>query len=123
MAAVRVLVVDDQEPFRRACATVIECTDGFSLAGVAETGEKAVELADRLSPQLVLMDVNLPGISGLEATRLIRERPDAPVVILVSTYQPGERGDEPRECGAAAYLDKSEFGADVLVRTWLAVQS
>jgi len=81
---VRVLIVDDQEPFRRACGAVIDALDDFTVVGVGATGEASVHLAEELSPDLVLMDVNLPGISGLEATRLVRALESAPVVVLVS---------------------------------------
>ena len=81
------LIVDDQAPFRSAAAAVISATPGFEVVGEADTGEQAVELAASLRPELVLMDINLPGISGIEATRrIIRDRPGI-VVILLSTYQ------------------------------------
>ena len=69
--AVRVLIVDDQEPFRLAARMVVDVADGFEVVGEAETGERGVEMAAELGPDLVLMDVNLPGIDGLEATRRI----------------------------------------------------
>jgi DNA-binding NarL/FixJ family response regulator len=115
---VRVLIVDDQEPFRRACGAVIEALDDFTVVGVGATGEASVHLAELLSPDLVLMDVNLPGISGLEATRLLRGLEPAPVVVLVSTYDRSEYGDEATDCGAAAYLTKSSFDAGLLESTW-----
>ena len=62
---VRVLIVDDQEPFRLAARMVVDATDGFEMVGEAETGEASVEMARELRPDLVLMDVNLPGINGL----------------------------------------------------------
>src|SRR5438128_2279923 len=64
---VRVLIVDDQEPFRLAARMVVEATDGFEVVGESETGEASIEAAQDLDPDLVLMDVNLPGINGLEA--------------------------------------------------------
>jgi len=67
--SVRVLIVDDQEPFRLAARMVVELTDGFDVVGEAETGEASVAMAEELKPDLVLMDVNLPGINGLDATR------------------------------------------------------
>lgn len=122
METVRVVIVDDQEPFRRAGAAVIEAMDDFELVGVAETGEDSVELARALTPDLVLMDVNLPGMNGLEAARLLRRIDPAPVVVLLSTYDQSDYGDETRDCGAAAYLSKSAFEPDLLRRVWLDVR-
>lgn len=113
---VRVLVVDDQEPFRRAMATVVEVTDGFVLVGEAVSGEESLAAVPKLRPQLVLMDVNLPGIDGVEASRRLRSGPERPVVVLLSTY------DEDRfdlvGSGAACYVSKSLFGPDRLVEAW-----
>ena len=71
MADVRVLIVDDQEPFRRAIAAVVSETDGFVVVASTSSGEEALLAVTRLRPGLVLMDVNLPGIDGIEATRQI----------------------------------------------------
>ena len=68
---VRVLIVDDQEPFRMAARMVVDATEGFDVVGEAESGEDSVAMAAELTPDLVLMDVNLPGINGLDATRQI----------------------------------------------------
>src|SRR3954454_6719940 len=83
---VRVLIVDDQEPFRRAMGAVVEETEGFVVVGTAASGEESLALAAELRPQLVLMDVNLPGIDGIEATRRLTAGTDQPVVVLLSTY-------------------------------------
>jgi DNA-binding NarL/FixJ family response regulator len=118
MAAVRVLIVDDQQPFRLAALAVVEATDGFEVVGEAETGEAAVQMARELKPDLVLMDVNLPGIDGLEATRQILTD-DHPVVVLVlSTYEAAEYAPRASEAGAAAYIQKSDFGPDELTGAW-----
>jgi DNA-binding NarL/FixJ family response regulator len=119
---VRVLIVDDQEPFRLAARMVVEATDGFEVVAEAETGEDGVELAARLRPDLVLMDVNLPGINGLEATRRILQASDHPVVLLLSTYEESEYGPRAGECGAAAYIPKSSFGLDRLSEAWEAAR-
>lgn len=120
---VRVLIVDDQEPFRTAAKMVVDLTDGFEVVGEAETGEASVEMASALSPDLVLMDVNLPGINGLDATRQILAGQTSPVVVLLlSTYEEEEYAPRAAECGAAAYIPKSAFGPDRLEQAWVAAQ-
>jgi len=120
--AVRVLIVDDQEPFRLAARMVVEATDGFEVVGEAETGEDGVDLAAKLDPDLVLMDVNLPGINGLEATRRILHSTTRVVILLLSTYEEAEYGPRAAECGAAAYIPKSSFGPDRLSEAWQAAR-
>ena len=115
---VRVLIVDDQEPFRLAARMVVELTDGFEVVGEAETGEDAVAMTTDLAPDLVLMDVNLPGIDGLEATRRILGDNGPPVVLLLSTYEEEEYAPRAAECGAAAYIPKAVFGPDRLEAAW-----
>jgi DNA-binding NarL/FixJ family response regulator len=113
------LIVDDQEPFRMAARMVVEATDGFEVVGEAETGEDSVDMARDLQPDLVLMDVNLPGINGLDATRsILGDRGDAVVVLLLSTYEEDEYAPRAAECGAAAYIPKAVFGPDRLVAAW-----
>jgi two-component system invasion response regulator UvrY len=123
--AVRVLIVDDQEPFRAVARTVVEMTDGFEVVGESETGEDSVTSAHTLAPDLVLMDVNLPGINGLEATRriLADHAGGAPVVVLVlSTYEAAEFGPQAEEAGAAGFISKSEFSPERLVEAWSAAR-
>lgn len=118
---VRVLIVDDQPPFREVARTVVEFTDGFEVVGEAETGEESVRVARDLSPDLVLMDVNLPGISGLEATRriLAEHNSGSPVIVLVlSTYEAAEYGPQATEVGAAGFISKSEFSPERLLDAW-----
>src|SRR3989304_7293755 len=106
---VRVLIVDDQEPFRMAARMVVEATDGFEVAGEAETGESSVPMARELAPDLVLMDVNLPGINGLDATRqILAEGKDSVVVLLLSTYEEEEYAPPAAECCAAAHAPTAE---------------
>lgn len=115
---VPVLVVDDQPPFRRAARAVLGRMDGFEVVGEAHTGEEAVSLADSLSPALVLMDINLPDIDGIEATRRIVRAHPGTVVVLVSTYRADNLPDDASSCGAAAYLHKADVRAAVLTDLW-----
>ncbi len=116
---VRVLIVDDQQPFRAAARMVVQATEGFEVVGEAETGEDSVERARELDPDLVLMDVNLPGINGLDATRKILEDSSSRIVVLLlSTYEEEEYAPRAAECGAAAYIPKAAFGPDRLEAAW-----
>lgn len=123
VAKVRVLIVDDQEPFRRAAAAVVELTDPFVVAGTAESGEGCLRAVPALRPDLVLMDVGLPGMDGLEAARRLATLPRPPVVVLVSTHDAEEFGDTARSCGAVAYIKKSVFGPDRLAAAWALASS
>jgi DNA-binding NarL/FixJ family response regulator len=115
---VAVLIVDDQAPFRRAARAVVSATPGFEVVAEAETGEAAVELVDAHHPGLVLMDINMPGIGGIEAaSRITTEHPDT-VVLLVSTYQEADLPRDAQTCGAAEYVNKEDLGPDVLVDVW-----
>ena len=80
---VRVLIVDDQPPFREASRMVVQFTDGFEVAGEAANGEEAIAMVGELRPDLVLMDVQMPGIDGIEATRRISVMSRAPVVVVM----------------------------------------
>ena len=116
----RVLIVDDQEPFRVVSREVVEAAGGFEVVGEADSGERSIELARELKPDLVLMDVNLPGIDGAEATRRLLAGATGMKVLLLSTYEEDDYADRARECGAIGYVPKSAFDPDRLVSEWAA---
>ena len=120
MADVRVLIVDDQEPFRRAIAAVVSETDGFVVVASTSSGEEALLAVTRLRPSLVLMDVNLPGIDGVEAARRLRRASPTSVVVLLSTYDDDAGAQFVIDSGAAAYVTKSAWGPDRLRAVWAA---
>jgi DNA-binding NarL/FixJ family response regulator len=112
---VRVLVVDDQSAFRRAAVLLIRSASGLTVVGEAASGEEAVIMARSLGPDLVLMDVRLPGINGPEATRqILAERPDTRI-ILMSTYEPGDLPGDLEGCGASRFLRKQDIDASALL--------
>jgi two-component system response regulator AlgR len=113
MTDVRVLVVDDQDAYRRAMAAVVAETSGFVVVGSAATGEEGLVAARELGPDLVLMDVNLPGIGGVEAATHLS---GGPVVVLLSTYDEDEF--DMTGCGAAAYVSKAAFSPERLQQAW-----
>ncbi len=105
---VRVLIVDDQEPFRAAARDVVELADGFEVVGEAETGEASLEAVTSLAPDLVLMDVNLPGINGLEATRRILAADDATRVLILTTFDFDEYVYDGLRAGASGFVLKDD---------------
>ena len=116
--AVPVLIVDDQAPFRAAARAVIGVTPGFEVVGEADSGVSGVGTARDLAPRLVLMDINLGDMSGIDATReILAEAPDT-VVILLSTYDAGDLPADAATCGAAAYVHKEDFSPAEVRRVW-----
>ncbi len=112
---VRVLIVDDQEPFRSAARLVVELSEGYEVAGEAVTGEESLDLVDQLEPDLVLMDINLPGIDGIEATRRIMARHPGVRVLVLSTYEAAEYEPRALAAGAVAFIGKADLGPDILI--------
>jgi DNA-binding NarL/FixJ family response regulator len=113
-----VMVVDDQAPFRMAARAVIRRSEGFTLAGEAENGVKAIELAREIHPDVVLMDINMPEMGGIEATRgIVAEFPET-FVILCSTYDISDLPPDAMDSGARAYVHKEQLGAKTLRRLW-----
>jgi DNA-binding NarL/FixJ family response regulator len=114
---VGVLTVDDRVVFRDIAREVIEATAGFESLGEASCGEEALALAAELDPDLVLLDVRMPGIDGLEtARRLLASQPESTVVLISSDSLEGSAAVE--SCGAVAFLRKQDFGPSTLRRVW-----
>ncbi|MCU1459099.1 MAG: response regulator receiver protein [Actinomycetia bacterium] len=116
--AVGVLIVDDQAPFRRAAKAVMAATPGFEVVGEAGSGEEAIALYDQLHPGLVLMDINLGSMNGIEATRRITTADPQATILLLSTYQAADLPRGAETCGAAGYINKEDFGPAVVVDLW-----
>ena len=115
---VRVLTVDDQVVFRHAARDVISATPGFEPVGDAGSGEEALAEVERLRPELVLLDVRMPGIGGIEAARRITEAHPDTVVVLISIEDSEEFAEDAHASGAAALVRKQDFGPALLRSIW-----
>jgi DNA-binding NarL/FixJ family response regulator len=112
--ALRVLVADDQAPFRKAARAVLEVAHDFEVVSEVTSGEEAVDAAQALRPDLVVMDLKMPGIGGVEATRqILAARPET-VVVLVSSYRPEDVPEAVAESGALAFVPKDRFSSSTL---------
>ena len=115
---VTVIVVDDQPRFLKVATTVVERTPGFRVIGQANDGADAIAQVAALRPELVLMDINMPVMDGIESSRRITAGFPAVSVVLVSSY---DRADLPAEfagCGALGYLHKEELLPASLLELW-----
>ena len=101
-----VLLVDDHPMVRAGLATLISTTDDLKIVGDAESGEQAVSRAGELLPEVVLMDLSMPGIGGVEATRRILERHPQVKVVVLTSFADQERVADALSAGAVGYLLK-----------------
>jgi DNA-binding NarL/FixJ family response regulator len=117
---VGVLVVDDQLVFREAAREVIEATTNFELLGEAASGEQAIAAVGELYPDLVLVDVRMPGMDGIAtAARIHVDHPES-VVVLITIDEPPDVPGGVGTCGAAELVRKQDFGPALLRRVWQA---
>jgi len=117
-ATVRVLTIDDQAVFRDLARLVLGTTPDFESAGEFASGEEALGVIGDLKPDLVLVDVRMPGIGGIEAARRIREVHPEIVVVLISIADPLDIPSAAQESGAVAFVRKQDFGAALLRDLW-----
>ena len=103
---IRILLADDHDVVRRGLTALLDGADGFAVVGAAADGEEAVALAGEHQPDVVLMDLSMPGVDGIEATRrLVAARPESRVVVLTS-FSDRERILDALDAGAIGYLLK-----------------
>jgi DNA-binding NarL/FixJ family response regulator len=113
--AVRVLIVDDHAPFR-ALARMLLVADGFDVVGEAGDGDDAVVTARDLRPDVVLLDVQLPGTDGFRVAEALAGQPAAPVVVLVSSRSRSDYGRRVGDSAAYGFIAKAELSGAALRR-------
>ena len=117
-APVRVLTVDDQKLFRGVARDVIDATPGFAYAGEAESGEECLRAVERLAPQLVLLDVRMPGLDGIEVARRLRASHPETLVVLISIEDPIDIPSAAQLGEGVPLVRKQDFGPRLLRRLW-----
>jgi CheY-like chemotaxis protein len=117
-SSVSVLVVDDQSSFRDVICRLVDAARGLDLLAAADSGESAVTAVGELEPDMVVMDVSMPGIGGVAATGQIKTDRPRTVVVLVSATHPSELAPEVGECPADAVVWKRELRPALLEEIW-----
>jgi DNA-binding NarL/FixJ family response regulator len=112
--SVRVLIVDDHRPFAEALRAILDVETAVDVVGLAATGTDAVQQAAELEPDVVLMDISMPGVDGHEATRrILADRPSTRVLIVTGS-DARQDFDAARTAGAAGYVTKDRIAAELL---------
>jgi DNA-binding NarL/FixJ family response regulator len=109
----RVLIADDDEPYAELVADLLQRAGDVEVVGIAKDGEEAVQLAIWQDPDVVVMDIDMPRIDGITATRLVRKARPRLCVLMLSGADP-ERMEEAREAGAGGYLTKADAAGDLV---------
>lgn len=110
---ITILIVDDHDVFRLWARCVLQAS-GFVVVGEASNGAQAIENAKLLQPDLVLLDVQLPDIDGLQVARRLTAEPGGPIVVLTSSRDVSDYGLSPEECGARGFISKSKLSGTAL---------
>jgi DNA-binding NarL/FixJ family response regulator len=113
-ALVRILLVDDSPEFLGAAVRFLAADPQIEIVGSALSARQAIDEAARLRPDLILMDIAMPGMNGFVATRQIKEQPNPPRVIALTLYDNDEYRAQAKAAGADGFVAKSEFGTQLL---------
>ena len=111
---IRVLLVDDQQLVREGLRRILHPEEGFEIAGECGDGREVAEAVARLHPDLVVMDVRMKEVDGVEATRRLRTKPDAPPVLVLTTFDDDEVLSGALRAGAAGFVLKDAPGEDLI---------
>jgi two-component system nitrate/nitrite response regulator NarL len=111
---IRVLIADDHALFVEALEAILAAEDRIAVVGRAENGEEAVQLEEELRPDVILMDISMPLLDGIEATRVIQARRATACVLMLTGSSSNDDVDRARQAGAAGYITKDRIAADLI---------
>jgi DNA-binding NarL/FixJ family response regulator len=114
MKNARLLIVDDHEIFRRGLRALLEPCSEWQICGEAVDGMDAVEQCKSLKPDIVVLDVSMPRLNGLEAARLIRKEKPEPQIVIITQHDSPQIRSAALEAGAHAFVTKSAVGSDLV---------
>jgi DNA-binding NarL/FixJ family response regulator len=110
----RILIVDDHEIFRRGLRSLLESRADWEVCGEATDGQDALDKAKQLQPDVIVLDITMPRLNGLDATSLIRKEVPAAKVVILSQHQPALMKQVALTAGAGAYVTKSEVSRELM---------
>ena len=114
---IRVLLVDDQELVRAGLKRILHRDEGFEIAGECADGSEVVAAVTRSSPDVVLMDIRMKNVDGVEATRRVRDAPDSPPVLVLTTFDDDELLSRALRAGASGFQLKDASAEDIIRAT------
>jgi DNA-binding NarL/FixJ family response regulator len=112
--ALRILLVDDSPAFLHAATRALAPDPRIDIVGKALSGHQALALVSEVQPDLVLMDVAMPGMNGFEATRRIKSQPNPPRVFVLTSHELAQYRTAAHEAGADNFINKADFGSELL---------
>jgi DNA-binding NarL/FixJ family response regulator len=114
MTSMRILIADDNDAVRRGVVRLLSSQVDWQICGEARDGSEAVEKGRELLPDLILLDISMPGMNGLEAARLLRQELPATKIIVISQHDPEQMLPQVLRAGGDGCVDKGKLGTDLV---------
>ena len=114
METIRTLLVDDNPEFLEAAKRFLSSETQLKIIGTADSGQEAIDKTEILDPDLILMDLAMPDMSGLEATQFIKQRSNPPHIVILTLHNTLEYREASQDVGADGFITKSDFGNQLI---------
>ena len=115
MKSLRILIADDHDLMRRGVKTLLQSHTGWEICGEAKTGREAVDLAEKMRPDIVILDIGMPDLNGMEAARRIRKASPATEILILSVHYSDQLVREIVDAGVRGYIVKSDSDRDLVI--------